>query len=39
MYIRLEHINKTFGDFKASDDVSFEIEKGKLIGLFIFYFY
>lgn len=33
MYIRLEHINKTFGDFKASDDVSFEIEKGKLIGL------
>ena len=33
MYIQLKHINKTFGDFKASDDVSFEIEKGKLIGL------
>lgn len=33
MYIKLSHINKSFGDFKASDDVSFEIEKGKLIGL------
>ncbi|MBP1563176.1 MAG: sulfate ABC transporter ATP-binding protein [Oscillospiraceae bacterium] len=33
MYIELKNINKTFGDFKASDDVSFGIEKGKLIGL------
>lgn len=33
MYIKLSHINKSFGDYKASDDVSFEIEKGKLIGL------
>jgi sulfate transport system ATP-binding protein len=33
MYIELNHINKTFGSFKASDDVSFSIEKGKLIGL------
>ena len=33
MYIELQHINKSFGDFKASDDVSFGIEKGKLIGL------
>lgn len=33
MYIELKHINKSFGDFKASDDVSFGIEKGKLIGL------
>ena len=33
MYIELQHINKSFGDFKASDDVSFNIEKGKLIGL------
>ena len=33
MYIELEHINKSFGDFKASDDVSFSIEKGRLIGL------
>lgn len=32
-YVELKHINKTFGDFKASDDVSFSIEKGKLIGL------
>lgn len=33
MYIELQHINKTFGDYKASDDVTFGIEKGKLIGL------
>lgn len=33
MYIELRNINKHFGDFKASDDVSFGIEKGKLIGL------
>ena len=33
MYIELEHINKTFGNYKASDGVSFGIEKGKLIGL------
>ena len=33
MYIELRHIHKSFGDFKASDDVSFSIEKGKLIGL------
>ncbi len=33
MYVELKNINKTFGDFKASDNVSFEIEQGKLIGL------
>ncbi|MCD7981423.1 MAG: sulfate ABC transporter ATP-binding protein [Clostridiales bacterium] len=33
MYIELKHINKTFGNFKASDDVSFGIEKGKLVAL------
>lgn len=33
MYIELKNINKTFGDYKASNDVSFGIEKGKLIGL------
>lgn len=33
MYVELKNINKSFGDFKASDDVSFGIEKGKLIGL------
>lgn len=33
MYIELKNINKTFGDYKASDNVSFSIEKGKLIAL------
>ena len=33
MYVELKDINKTFGDYKASDHVSFGIEKGKLIGL------
>lgn len=33
MYIELKNINKTFGDYKASRNVSFGIEKGKLIGL------
>lgn len=33
MYVELRDINKTFGDYKASDHVSFGIEKGKLIGL------
>ena len=32
-YVELKHINKKFKDFKASDDVSFSVEKGKLIGL------
>lgn len=33
MYVELNNINKSFGDYKASDNVSFGIEKGKLIGL------
>lgn len=33
MYVELKNINKSFGDFKASNDVSFGIEKGKLVGL------
>lgn len=33
MYVELKNINKTFGTYKASDNVSFGIEKGKLIGL------
>lgn len=33
MDIRIKNINKVFGNYKALDDVSFEIEKGKLIGL------
>ncbi len=27
MYVELKDINKTFGDYKASDHVSFGIEK------------
>ena len=33
MYVELKNINKNFGNFKASDNVNFGIEKGKLIGL------
>ncbi len=33
MYVELKNINKNFGNFKASDNVSFGIEKGSLIGL------
>jgi sulfate transport system ATP-binding protein len=33
MYVELKNINKNFGSFKASNQVSFQIEKGKLIGL------
>lgn len=33
MYVELKNINKTFGKYKASDDVCFGIEKGHLIGL------
>lgn len=33
MYIELKDINKSFGDYKASDHVSFGIEKGKLVAL------
>ena len=33
MYVELKNINKQFGDFKASDDVNFGIEKGSLVAL------
>ncbi len=33
MYVELKDICKNFGDFKASDHVSFGIEKGKLVAL------
>ncbi len=33
MYVELKNINKKYGDYQASDNVSFGIEKGKLIGL------
>lgn len=32
-YVELKGINKTFNQFKASDNVNFSIEKGKLIAL------
>lgn len=33
MYIEVKDLNKTFGDFKASKNVSFGIEKGNLAAL------
>ena len=33
MYIEMKNINKSFGNYKASDNVSFGIEKGKLVAL------
>ncbi|SDB03508.1 ABC transporter ATP-binding protein [Eubacterium oxidoreducens] len=33
MFVELKNINKSFGDFQASKDVSFGIEKGSLVAL------
>ncbi|MDF2568256.1 MAG: sulfate transporter, ATPase subunit [Oscillospiraceae bacterium] len=33
MYVELKNVNKHFKDFKATDNVSFSIEQGELIGL------
>lgn len=33
MYLELNNINKNFGSYQASKEVSFGVEKGKLIGL------
>lgn len=33
MYVELKNINKYYGNFKASDDVCFGIEQGKLVAL------
>ncbi|MCR5666491.1 MAG: ABC transporter ATP-binding protein [Eubacterium sp.] len=33
MFVELKNINKNFGDFQASRDVSFGIEKGSLVAL------
>lgn len=33
MYVEMRNICKNYGDFKASDNVSFGIEKGKLVAL------
>ena len=32
-YIQLKNINKTYGNYQASKDINFSIEKGKLVGL------
>ncbi|WP_406040177.1 ABC transporter ATP-binding protein [Succinimonas sp.] len=32
-YVELSHVNKSFGNFRASDDVSFRVAKGSLVGL------
>lgn len=33
MYVEMRNIDKSYGDFKASDHVNFGIEKGKLVAL------
>ena len=33
MYVEMKDICKNYGDFRASDHVSFGIEKGKLVAL------
>ncbi|WP_077610395.1 ABC transporter ATP-binding protein [Clostridium sp. Marseille-P2415] len=33
MYVEMKDIDKSYGDFKASDHVNFGIEKGKLVAL------
>ena len=33
MYIELKNINKSYDEYKASDNVNFEIEEGKLVAL------
>ena len=33
MYVEMKNIYKRYGDFLASDNVSFGIEKGKLVAL------
>lgn len=33
MHVVVRNLNKSFGNFQASNNVSFQIEKGKLIGL------
>lgn len=33
MYVEMKHIEKNYGSFHASRDVSFGIDKGKLVAL------
>ena len=32
-YLVLQNVDKSFGDFKATDDVTFGVEKGKIAAL------
>ena len=32
--IKVEHMNKYFNSFKAIDDLSFELEGGKIYGIY-----
>ena len=34
-YVELRNINKTYGTFKASNNINLGIEKGKLIALLL----
>ena len=31
--LKVEHVSKYYGDFKAVDDLSFEVDKGEIFGL------
>src|ERR1700735_43281 len=33
MLVEVENLSKTFGDFRAVDNVSFGVERGEIIGL------
>src|SRR6267378_2754311 len=33
MLVEIENLTKTFGDFRAVDDVSFSIARGEIVGL------
>lgn len=32
-FLSIEHVSKKFGDYKANDDISLSIQKGKIFGL------
>lgn len=33
MGLKIDHLSKSYGDFKALDEVSFEVEKGQILGI------
>lgn len=33
MYVTVKHLNKSYGNFKASQEIDFQIEKGELVAL------